>query len=383
MNILLGVSGGIAAYKSAVLTRLLVSAGHSVRVVMTPAARDFITPLTMATLSGNPVAIENFSPENGAWNSHIKLGEWADLILIAPATANTLAKMAGGIADNLLLCSYLSARCPVVVAPAMDLDMWAHPTTQENIAKLKGVGVEVVEPGEGFLASGLVGKGRMAEPETIAGQVDLFFCARSDFQGKRVVITAGATVERIDPMRCITNFSTGKMGRALADEFSRRGAEVTLIMGQLSASEMYDQAKEAFATCDIAVFAAAVADYTVANPATEKIKHSDQELTLRLVPTKDIAAELSATKRADQFCMGFALESAGGDQGEQYALGKLRKKNLDAIVLNSLADPGAGFGVDTNKVTIYDKEGSTIPFGLKSKREVACDVVDWIKTRLR
>lgn len=380
MNILLGVSGGIAAYKSAVLTRLLVSAGHSVRVVMTPAARDFITPLTMATLSGNPVAIENFSPENGAWNSHVKLGEWADLLLIAPATANTLAKMAGGVADNLLLCSYLSARCPVMVAPAMDLDMWAHPTTQENINKLRGLNVQVVEPGEGFLASGLIGKGRMAEPETIAEQVELFFCAANDFRGKRVLITAGPTIERIDPMRCITNFSTGKMGRALAEEFSSRGAEVELIMGQLSAAEMFEQAQKAFKPCHIAIFAAAVADFTVAHPSAEKIKQKE-ELTLPLVPTKDIAAELSATKRADQFCMGFALESAGGEQGAEYALGKLEKKHLDAIVLNSLADPGAGFGVDTNKVTVFDKNGAATPFGLKSKREVARDLVDWIKER--
>ena len=383
MNILLGVSGGIAAYKSAVLTRLLVSAGHSVRVVMTPAAKDFITPLTMATLSGHPVAVENFSPENGAWNSHVKLGEWADLILIAPATANTLAKMAAGVADNLLLCSYLSARCPVMVAPAMDLDMWAHPTTQENLAKLKGLGVQAVEPGEGFLASGLIGKGRMAEPETIAAAVEVFFCKKEEFRGKRVLITAGATVERIDPMRCITNFSTGKMGRALAEVFASRGAEVELVCGQMSAAEMYEAAAEKFPTCDIAVFAAAVADYTVAEPSKEKIKHSDQELTLKLVPTKDIAFELSSKKRPDQYCVGFALESAGGEQSKEYALGKLRKKNLDAIVLNSLADAGAGFGVDTNKITIFSKEGDAVPFALKSKRETAADIADFIKNHTR
>lgn len=375
MNIVVGVTGGIAAYKAAVLVRLLVSSGHAVRVVMTRAAKDFITPLTMATLSGNPVAVENFDPENGAWNSHISLGEWADLILIAPATANTLAKMAAGVADNLLLCTYLSARSTVMVAPAMDLDMWAHKTTQDNLEKLRALGVKIVEPAEGFLASGLVGKGRMAEPEVIAGAVELFFCTKNDFVGKKVIITAGATIERIDPVRYISNFSTGKMGVALAEEFKARGAEVNLIIGSMSAAQMYERAAEVFPTCDIAIFAAAVADYTVDVVAERKIKHSADNMSLDLVPTKDIARCLCSTKREGQFCVGFALET---DNEVQHARSKLERKALDAIVLNSLNDSGAGFATDTNKITIIDRN-ETIGFELKSKREVACDIANYIK----
>ncbi|MEG0814484.1 MAG: bifunctional phosphopantothenoylcysteine decarboxylase/phosphopantothenate--cysteine ligase CoaBC [Mucinivorans sp.] len=377
MNIVLGVTGGIAAYKAAHLVRLFVSSGHSVRVVMTAAAKNFITPLTMATLSGNAVLVENFDPESGAWNSHISIATWADLIVIAPATANTLAKMAAGIADNLLLCTFLSARSKVMVAPAMDLDMWAHPMTIENIAKLRTIGTMVVEPSEGFLASGLTGKGRMAEPETIASAVESFFVRGQDFAGVRVMITSGATIEKIDPVRYISNFSTGKMGRALAEELTARGADVTLIAGQMSALEMYERANEEFPRCDIAIFAAAVADYTVATVEDRKIKHSKDDMTLRLVPTCDIAATLSATKRMGQFTVGFALET---DNEEQHAKDKLFKKNLDAIVLNSLADPGAGFAGDTNKITIIDGESQQV-FELKSKREVASDIVDYIKAK--
>ncbi len=377
MNILLGVSAGIAAYKSATLVREFVKRGHSVRVVMTPAARDFITPLTMATLSSNPVFIDGFSPEDGRWNSHISLGEWADVMVIAPATANTLAKMASGIADNLLLCTYLSARCSVVIAPAMDLDMWAHSATQNNIATLKNRGIEVVEPGSGFLASGLTGKGRMAEPEDIAEYV--LNSLKRDFEGKKVVVTAGATVESIDAVRYISNHSSGKMGRAIAAEFERRGAEVTLIAGQMSAADMYESTKAVFESCDIAVFAAAVADYTPQEPKKNKIKNSkEQNLELVLVPTVDIAATLCKNKRSNQFAVGFALET---DNEAQNARKKLDAKNLDAVVLNSLNDSGAGFGCDTNKITIFDNESQT-EYSLKSKAEVAHDIVNYIFDKL-
>lgn len=379
MNVLLGVTGGIAAYKAAVLVRALVGSGHAVRVVMTRAAKDFITPLTMATLSGNPVLVENFDPENGAWNSHIKIAEWADLILIAPATANTLAKMACGIADNLLLCTYLSARCSVMVAPAMDLDMWAHPTTRANVEKLRTLGVHVVEPGEGFLASGLVGKGRMAQVEDIAHEVELFFSTKRDFEGLRIMITAGSTVENIDPVRYISNFSTGKMGKAIAIEMENRGAKVDLIMGQMSAQEMYDRAQELFPTCDIAIFAAAVADYTPQCVAQSKIKHSGETMTIELCATKDIARELCLTKREDQFALGFALET---DHEVEHARAKLIKKGLDAIVLNSLRDAGAGFATDTNKVTIIDSQ-QAIAHDLKSKADVARDIADYIISKTK
>lgn len=378
MKILLGITGGIAAYKAAHLTRLLVSGGHSVRVVMTNAAKDFITPLTMATLSGNPIVVDNFDPENGAWNSHISLGLWADIFIIAPATANTLAKMAGGIADNLLLCTYLSARCQVVVAPAMDVDMWCHTTTVRNLDYLRSIGVAVVEPAAGFLASGLTGRGRMAEPEDIFKHIAAIGSKNRDFEGVKVLITAGATIEKIDPVRYISNFSTGKMGRAIAAELSARGASVTLIAGDLSAAEMYRQADAAFADCDIAIFAAAVADYTPLDVASQKIKHTERGTSLELKPTTDIAATLSAKKRAGQFTIGFALET---NNERQNAIAKLRTKNLDAIVLNSLNDKGAGFGCDTNKITILDSDGD-VAFELKTKAEVATDIVTYIKRKL-
>ncbi|MDE5624118.1 MAG: bifunctional phosphopantothenoylcysteine decarboxylase/phosphopantothenate--cysteine ligase CoaBC [Alistipes sp.] len=393
-RILLGITGSIAAYKAAVLCRLLKTAGAEVRVVMTPLAKQFITPLTMATLSKNPILVEFFDPENGAWNSHVSLGEWADCLLIAPATANTLAKMRTGVADNLLLTTYLSARCPVVAAPAMDLDMYAHPATQENLRALAARGVKIVEPGEGELASGLTGKGRMAEPEEIAACLNALFAPEtaSPLRGRRFVVTAGATIEPIDPVRFLSNHSTGKMGYAIAGELARRGAETVLVSGRtalptpagverrdvLSADEMFDAAVEAFAHADGAVMCAAVADYTPAEVATTKIKKNDGELTLRLRRTRDIAACLGQQK-GSRLLVGFALET---DREEENAAAKLAKKNLDFVVLNSLRDPGAGFRGDTNKVTFIDRRGrEALP--LLSKAEVAARIVDKIESLLK
>ncbi len=391
-HILLGITGGIAAYKAAALCRLLVKAGAEVQVVMTPLAKQFITPLTMATLSRRPILVEFFDPENGAWNSHVKLGEWADLMLIAPATANTLAKMTHGIADNLLLTSYLSARCPVAVAPAMDLDMYAHTATQENLQTLRRRGVAVVEPDSGELASGLEGKGRMAEPERIAAFVEgLFDEKKKSLSGKRFVVTAGAPIEPIDPVRYITNRSTGKMGYALAAELARRGAGVTLVSGrtQLSvpqgvervevetAAEMYEAAVAAFEGADGGVMCAAVADYTPAAVADRKIKKSDDDLSIPLKRTRDIAAELGRRK-GGRLLVGFALET---DHEGEHAAAKLERKNLDFIVLNSLRDAGAGFGVDTNRVTLIDRSGAErLP--LMPKSEVAVRIVDRMESLL-
>ena len=388
-HILLGITGSIAAYKAAVLCRLLRTAGAEVRVVMTPLAKQFITPLTMATLSKNPILVEFFDPENGAWNSHVSLGEWADCYLIAPATANTLAKMATGVADNLLLTTYLSARCPVVVAPAMDLDMYAHPATQQNLRTLAERGVRIVEPGEGELASGLSGKGRMAEPDAIAAFVgDLLAEKKKTLAGKRLIVTAGATIEAIDPVRFISNHSSGKMGYAIAGELAARGAEVTLVSGRtalpvppgvervdvLSAEEMYEAAVKAFATADGAVMCAAVADYTPAEVSDTKLKKGDGELFIRLRRTRDIAAELGARKEG-RLLVGFALET---DNEEAHAESKLERKHFDFIVLNSLRDAGAGFRGDTNKVTFIDRTGrEALP--LLSKREVAARIADRIE----
>lgn len=384
-HILLGVTGSIAAYKAAVLCRLLKSAGAEVQVVMTPLAKQFITPLTMATLSKNPILVDFFDPENGAWHSHVSLGEWADCYLIAPATANTLAKMATGVADNLLLTTYLSARCPVVVAPAMDLDMYAHAATQENLRTLRGRGVAIVEPGSGELASGLTGKGRMAEPQQIAEAVGALLGARRGaLAGRRYVVTAGATIEPIDPVRFISNHSSGKMGYAIAGALARAGAEVTLISGRtaldvpagvtrrdvLTAAEMYDAATEAFEEADGAVMCAAVADYTPAVVADRKIKKGDDDLAIRLTRTRDIAAALGARK-GGRLLVGFALET---DSEEEHAREKLLRKNFDFIVLNSLRDAGAGFRGDTNKVKIIDRtECEELP--LLDKREVAERIV--------
>ena len=391
-HILLGITGSIAAYKAAVLCRALKTAGAEVRVVMTPLAKEFITPLTMATLSKNPILVEFFDPENGAWNSHVSLGEWADCYLIAPATANTLAKMAAGIADNLLLTTYLSARCPVVAAPAMDLDMYAHPATQENLRRLAERGVHIVEPAEGELASGLHGKGRMADPAEIAAFVgELLSEKKKRLQGKRFVVTAGATIEPIDPVRFISNHSSGKMGYAIAGELAARGARVTLVSGRtalavpkgvervdvLTAAEMYDAAVGAFTDADGAVMCAAVADYTPDRVSELKLRKGDGELSIALRRTRDIAAELGARK-AGRLLVGFALET---HDEEAHAEAKLRRKNFDFIVLNSLRDAGAGFRSDTNKVTLIDRAGrEELP--LLSKREVASRIADKIESLL-
>ena len=388
-HIILGITGSIAAYKAAMLCRLLVKEGAEVRVIMTPLAKQFITPLTMATLSKHPILVEFFNPENGEWNSHVSLGEWADMLLIAPATANTLAKMTTGIADNLLLTTYLSARSVVAVAPAMDLDMYAHITTQQNLRTLAERGVAIIEPEAGELASGLVGKGRMAEPEEIVEEVKAILARREDkrLEGKRYFVTAGATIEPIDPVRYITNHSTGKMGYAIAEELAKRGAEVQLITGRttlptpagvervdvLSAADMYNAAVEAWREADGAVMCAAVADYTPAVVADKKLKKSDDDMRIELVRTKDIAAELGKSKE-DRTLVGFALET---DNEEANAEGKLERKNLDFVVLNSLRDKGAGFGGDTNKVTLIDRNGSE-EYPLMSKREVAAVIVDKI-----
>lgn len=388
-HILLGITGSIAAYKAAVLCRLLKTAGAEVRVVMTPLAKQFITPLTMATLAKNPILVEFFDPENGAWNSHVSLGEWADCYLIAPATANTLAKMATGVADNLLLTTYLSARCPVVVAPAMDLDMFAHPATQANLATLRSRGVRVVEPEAGELASGLTGKGRLAEPEHIVEAVTrLLAPTAKSLEGRHFLVTAGATIEAIDPVRFISNHSSGKMGYAIAGELAARGARVTLVSGRtalacpegvervdvLSAEEMYRAATEAFAACDGAVMCAAVADYTPEQVSATKLRKGDGELVIRLRRTHDIAAELGARKEG-RLLVGFALET---DDEEAHAEQKLARKHFDFIVLNSLRDAGAGFRGDTNKVTFIDRTGGE-PLPLLTKREVAGRIVDRIE----
>lgn len=395
-RILLGITGSIAAYKAAVLCRLLKTAGAEVRVVMTPLAKQFITPLTMATLSKNPILVEFFDPENGAWNSHVSLGEWADCYLIAPATANTLAKMSCGIADNLLLTTYLSARCPIVVSPAMDLDMYAHPSTQENLQRLAARGVRIIEPAEGELASGLTGKGRMAEPARIAAYVGELLAAedpekKKSLQGKRFVVTAGATIEAIDPVRFISNHSSGKMGYAIAGALAARGAQVTLVSGRtslpmppgtkrvdvLSAAEMYEAATAAFDEADGAVMCAAVADYTPDTVSETKLKKGDGELCITLRRTRDIAAELGARK-GGRLLVGFALET---HDEQAHAEAKLAKKNFDFIVLNSLRDAGAGFRGDTNKVTFIDRSGrEELP--LLTKTEVAERIADKIQSML-
>lgn len=392
-HILLGITGSIAAYKSAVLCRLLKKAGAEVQVVMTPLAKQFITPLTMATLSKNPILVEFFNPENGAWNSHVSLGEWADCMLIAPATANTLGKMCAGVADNLLLTSYLSARCPVVVAPAMDLDMYRHYTTQRNLNDLRQHGVHVVEPEDGELASGLVGKGRMAEPEEIAAYVGHLLCEKKKtLSGKHFMVTAGATIEPIDPVRFISNHSSGKMGYAIAGELAQRGARVTLVSGRtalpcpegvqrvdvLSAEEMYTAAVAAFREADGAVMCAAVADYTPTTVADHKLKKGDGEMTIPLKRTRDIAAALGSEK-GHRLMVGFALET---DNERVNATEKLHKKNFDFVVLNSLRDAGAGFRGDTNKVTFIDREArEELP--LMPKTEVAQKIVDKIESIIK
>ena len=391
-HIILGITGSIAAYKSAVLCRLLVSAGAEVKVVMTPLAKQFITPLTMATVSQHPILVDFFNPENGEWNSHVKLGEWADLYLIAPATANTMAKMATGVADNLLLTTYLSARCKVAIAPAMDLDMYAHVATQRNMAQLRADGVHIIEPQSGELASGLVGKGRMAEPQDIVREVEaLFDEKKKSLRSKHFIVTAGATIEPIDPVRFISNHSSGKMGYAVAEALAARGAEVTLVSGRtalakpegvervdvLSAEQMYQACVERFEQMDGAVMCAAVADYTPAVVADEKLKKSDNDLSIALKRTKDIAAELGS-KKGSRVLVGFAMET---QNERENAASKLERKNFDFIVLNSLREAGAGFRGDTNVVTLIDGAGAE-ELPLMTKREVAERIVDKIEKTL-
>lgn len=386
-HILLGITGGIAAYKAAILVRLLIREGAEVRVIMTPLAKQFITPLTIATLSKNPILVDFFDPENGAWNSHVDLGLWADLYVIAPATANTIGKMAHGIADNLLLTTYLSARCPVLVAPAMDLDMFAHPANQANLNILRSYKNIIVEPASGELASGLEGKGRMEEPEIILKTIDFLF-TKKDLLGKKILVTAGPTFEPIDPVRFIGNFSSGKMGYAIADELFKRGASVTLISGPVSivpaykdinvisvktAKEMHLACTSYFTGMDAAILSAAVADYTPVDPAGTKLKREKENFTLELKPTNDIAASLGAVKKPDQILAGFALET---NDELANAHKKLQKKNFDFIVLNSLNDPGAGFQVDTNVITLIDKHNNITKSELKSKVDIAKDIVD-------
>lgn len=392
-HIILGITGSIAAYKAATIIRGLVRKGAEVQVVITPAGKEFITPLTLSTLSRNPVISEFFSNRDGTWNSHVDLGLWADAMLIAPASASTIGKMANGIADNMLITTYLSCKAPVFVAPAMDLDMFAHPATQQNIERLRSFGNQIIEPGEGELASQLIGKGRMEEPEAIIACLEAFFHTEQTLAKKKVLITAGPTYEKIDPVRYIGNYSSGKMGFALAEECARRGAEVVLIAGPVhqqtvhpsirridveSADQMYEESMKAFPEADAALLCAAVADYRVEQPAVEKIKReSDGEVTLHLVANKDIAAALGASKREGQVLGGFALET---QKGVSYAQGKLERKKLDFIVLNSLEDEGAGFRYDTNKITILDREGQSTVYPLKNKKDVAVDIVDKLVT---
>jgi len=389
-KIILGITGSIAAYKSAYLLRLLVKEKAEVQVLMTKAAKEFITPVTMAALSGKPVLGEFFESSDGTWHSHVDLGLWADMMLIAPATANTMGKMAAGICDNLLLTTYLSAKCPVFVAPAMDLDMFKHPANQRSIEKLKEYGATIIEPGTGELASGLSGKGRMEEPEKIVERITEFFSSEEEkpLKGKKILITAGPTYEKLDPVRFIGNYSSGKMGFAIAEEAASRGAEVLLVAGPVkekvqnslitridveSAAEMKEACEKVFPEVDAAVMSAAVADYTPKSTAENKMKRTGDNLVLELVPTTDIAAMLGKMKKDDQVLAGFALETV---DAKKNAVNKLKRKNLDFIVLNSLEDKGAGFMVDTNKITIIDKENKTEEFPLKTKREVAADIVD-------
>ena len=396
-KIVLGITGSIAAYKACSLIRLFIKAGAEIQVVITPAGKEFITPVTLSTLTSKPVISEFFSNRDGSWNSHVELGLWADAMVIAPCTASTLGKMANGIADNMLITTYLSMKAPVFIAPAMDLDMYRHPATQANMQTLRAFGNHIIEAASGELASHLVGKGRMEEPETIFKTIDEFFKAQeatkrpNDLTGHRVLITAGPTYEKIDAVRFIGNFSTGKMGFALAEECARRGAEVELIAGPValqahhpnihrtdvtSASDMYKAATTRFSQCDTAILCAAVADFTPASVAEQKIKREGSGgLHLDLVPTHDIAKELGKCKREGQKLIGFALET---NDEEIHALDKLKRKNLDFIVLNSLRTPGAGFAYDTNQVTLLFANGQKKAFELKSKTEVAADIVDFL-----
>ena len=391
-KIVLGITGSIAAYKSCLIIRELVKRGAEVQVVITPAGKEFITPITLSALTQKPVISDFFSQRDGTWHSHVALGLWADAMLIAPCTASTLGKMANGIADNMLITTYLSMKAPVFIAPAMDLDMYAHPTTQQNMERLKGFGNHIIEPQSGFLASGLEGKGRMEDPEKIVAALDMFF-EKKDLLGKHIMITAGPTYEKIDPVRFIGNYSSGKMGFALAEECARRGAEVTLIAGPVnvqctmnnvqridveSCQQMHDAAIENFPQMDAAILCAAVADFRPAEVAGQKIKRVGQTMDIHLVPNPDIAAELGRMKRADQVMVGFALET---NDEQQNAQRKLEKKNLDFIVLNSLRNEGTCFKSDENQVSIISRDAK-YDYEKKPKADVARDIIDELAARL-
>lgn len=389
-HIVLGITGGIAAYKSVYLLRLLVKAGAEVQVVITPNGREFITPVTLSALSGKPVISEFFTANTGEWHSHVDIGLWADAMVVAPATASSIAKMANGVADNMLITTYLSAKAPVFIAPAMDLDMMAHPSTQRNIATLQSYGNHIIESESGELASHLVGKGRMAEPETIVAALSDFFARGKRLAGKKVMITAGPTYENIDPVRFIGNHSTGKMGYAIAEAAEDAGADVTIVSGPVSvtannpnikvikvtsADEMHKACLDLFDNQDVAILAAAVADYAPEIFIDHKIKRETDDVpVIRLKKNPDIAADLGKRK-SHQCLVGFALET---DNEQKNAISKIQRKNLDAIVLNSLRDKGAGFGTDTNKVTIIGADGSETAYPLKDKRQVASDIIDYI-----
>ncbi len=386
-KIVLGITGSIAAYKVAHLIRALIKKGAEVQIVITPAGKEFITPITLSALTRRPVVSDFFSQRDGTWHSHVDLGLWADAMVIAPATASTIGKMAHGIADNMLVTTYLSMKAPVFVAPAMDLDMFAHPSTQQNLEILRSYGNHIIEPDEGELASHLVGKGRMKEPDDIVKELETFFSVSEQLSKKKILITAGPTFERIDPVRFIGNYSSGKMGYALAEECARRGADVILISGPVSleahhpnirridvesAMQMHKAAIDEFAGIDAAILCAAVADFTPVNVVENKIKRNSDELVLRLKPTQDIAACLGKMKTSRQKLIGFALET---DDESANANAKLARKNFDFIVLNSLRNAGAGFRYDTNKITIIDKHSSTV-YPLKPKKEVAVDIIN-------
>lgn len=393
-NILLGITGGIAAYKAAILVRLLVKEGAQVKVVMTKLAKEFITPLTLATLSKNPILVDFFDPENGQWNSHVDLGSWSDLYVIAPATANSMGKMAHAVADNLLITTYLSAKCPVMLAPAMDLDMFQHPANLKNIETLKSYGNIIIEPESGELASGLVGIGRMAEPEVITKSIIDFFTSKKKLKTKKILVTAGPTFEPIDPVRFIGNYSSGKMGYAIAEELANQGAEVILVSGPTNlnvsnplitkisiqtAQEMYDESIKYFPDCEAAIMSAAVADFKPEKQFEKKVKRSKADMQISLTPNKDIAAKLGEMKNENQVLVGFALET--NDEIENAKL-KIKNKNLDFIVLNSLNEKGAGFGHDTNKISIIDNQYNLTKFDLKLKNEVAIDIVETLIEKL-
>lgn len=389
-RIVIGISGGIAAYKIAFLIRILKQKGAEVKCILTSASSDFITPLTVSTLSQNPAHINFWNNENGEWTNHVELGAWGDLMLLAPLTANTLAKIANGYCDNLLTATYLSAKCPVIVAPAMDLDMYAHDTTTENLSKIQQHGVKIIPAEEGFLASGLIGQGRMAEPETIVEEIESFFRNSKSMEGQKVLVTAGPTYEQIDPVRFIGNHSTGKMGFAIVEILLERGAEVVLITGPTqceiqhknliridiqTAEQMLSAAIKYFPDCTGGIFSAAVSDYRPKTTADQKIKKSSDVMTIEMIKNPDVLKTIGESKTKEQFLVGFALET---NNAIEYGAEKLKKKNLDLIVINSLEDEGAGFGHDTNKITLLDFNNKTTKFELSSKKVVANNILDYL-----